>query len=497
MGNTSYIYINTPTKLNTVDAAQQFSTGVNNRGYVVTGVGFRFRGIANSSTKYAVSIHTVDVSGAPGTQIAQLNSPASLAANSVNTWTHPGIYLGRNQAYFVVIDSSDGANNELTSTQYPLQENGSEIDWEIANSSRFRPKDRTSGSWGTDNNILQIQVNGYARTTGARTPTTPRVSSDPDATTTLSATWLAPDPIANISITDYDVQYRTGDGQWNDSPHSGTATSTTITGLTAGTSYEVQVRARTATGHGNWSASGYGTAGAQGSRLVVSNTGQANEFDQNANLSTHDIFQPFTTGTDADSYTIHAAELMFLNVLDGGGTVPDVRIFTDLNGRPNLPVGQAFTKPARLVGANDGVNTWTTKGIELQPGTTYHLGVISVGAAAHVLRNSSSDNEDGGGIASWSIANGQSQRARGTQNYSQNSKSLKMRFWGKAAPGSWAPPGTLVSNTGFGQQGVPRSGYMGHDPGIHHGLRPGRVRHHRHRNRAQPHRHSEIRDIHP
>ena len=47
------------------------------------------------------------------------------------------------------------------------------------------------------------------------------------------------------AISDYDVQYRSDGGTtFTDHPHTGTGTTATITGLTAGTSYEVQVRAQ-------------------------------------------------------------------------------------------------------------------------------------------------------------------------------------------------------------------------------------------------------------
>ena len=80
------------------------------------------------------------------------------------------------------------------------------------------------------------------------------------------------------AITDYDVQYRActatdGDtavrtcepaadatwGGWRARSHSGTGKIATITGLTNGTAYEVQVRARNANGVGPWSTAGKGT----------------------------------------------------------------------------------------------------------------------------------------------------------------------------------------------------------------------------------------------
>ncbi len=72
----------------------------------------------------------------------------------------------------------------------------------------------------------------------------------------LAVTWTAPfTPVPPIS--DYDVRYRVGSsGSFTNAGYDGTATSHTITGLTAGTTYQVQVRANNANGNGPWSASG-------------------------------------------------------------------------------------------------------------------------------------------------------------------------------------------------------------------------------------------------
>ena len=76
------------------------------------------------------------------------------------------------------------------------------------------------------------------------TPEAPTVSSPDGSTTTLLATWTAPDLNGGPPLTGYDVQYRQGiDGVWTDWPHTGTDTTTTITQLAAGTDYQVRVRA--------------------------------------------------------------------------------------------------------------------------------------------------------------------------------------------------------------------------------------------------------------
>ena len=76
----------------------------------------------------------------------------------------------------------------------------------------------------------------------------------------LAARWTAPAD-NGAAIDDYDVRYRPSGGAWTELPDAvkSTATTATITGLTNGTSYEVQVRAGNSAGDGAWSASATGT----------------------------------------------------------------------------------------------------------------------------------------------------------------------------------------------------------------------------------------------
>ena len=75
----------------------------------------------------------------------------------------------------------------------------------------------------------------------------------------LVVAWLPPSS-NGAAISDYDVQYRQGGSvgftPW---PHMGTTITTTITGLTNGQAYQIQVRAENANGDGAWSASATGT----------------------------------------------------------------------------------------------------------------------------------------------------------------------------------------------------------------------------------------------
>ena len=92
-------------------------------------------------------------------------------------------------------------------------------------------------------------------------PTVTRSTTNP--TTVLDVAWTAPADNGGGAITDYDVQYREKDDEaWIDHAFTGTQTSTTLTGLTQDTTYEVQVQASNAEGTGEWSDTGEGaTAG--------------------------------------------------------------------------------------------------------------------------------------------------------------------------------------------------------------------------------------------
>ena len=88
-------------------------------------------------------------------------------------------------------------------------------------------------------------------------PTTPPGKPEAPTLTSgdqrLDVSWTSPTDNGN-AIYDYEIQYRsTGSTDWTSHTHDGTTTTNTITGLTNGTTYEVQVSARNTAGSGPWS----------------------------------------------------------------------------------------------------------------------------------------------------------------------------------------------------------------------------------------------------
>ena len=99
------------------------------------------------------------------------------------------------------------------------------------------------GSWSTLSSFLAAVV-----------PAAPAAPALTAGYRRLGVSWSAPSERGS-AITDYDVQYRQGStGDWTDHAHSGTGTTATIRGLTAGATYEVQVRATNGAGDSEWSA---------------------------------------------------------------------------------------------------------------------------------------------------------------------------------------------------------------------------------------------------
>ena len=84
-----------------------------------------------------------------------------------------------------------------------------------------------------------------------------------DSTTSLSVSWTAPDNTGKPDIESYDLQYRQGSsGSWTDGPQGVTVPEAIITGLAAGTEYQVRVRATNDEGDSRWSAAGSGSTNA-------------------------------------------------------------------------------------------------------------------------------------------------------------------------------------------------------------------------------------------
>ncbi|MCY4431311.1 MAG: Ig-like domain-containing protein [Rhodospirillales bacterium] len=127
------------------------------------------------------------------------------------------------------------------------------------------------GHGHTDTLSLTINVTDVPPPDAPDAPAVTRSASDPASA--LDVSWTAPAD-NGAPISDYDVRYREmGAAEWKDHAFEGTGASTTITGLPADSTWEVQVLARSGEGASEWSDSGRGsTLDSSGSGAAVTIT---------------------------------------------------------------------------------------------------------------------------------------------------------------------------------------------------------------------------------
>ena len=108
------------------------------------------------------------------------------------------------------------------------------------------------GRGGTD--TIEVTINIQDVNEKSATPDKPTLAKVTGSSTSLTATWTEPDRNGGPDIADYDVEYKVSTASsWEGFAHSGTATTTTITGLMASTSYQARVLARNDETPSDWS----------------------------------------------------------------------------------------------------------------------------------------------------------------------------------------------------------------------------------------------------
>ena len=154
-------------------------------------------------------------------------------------------------------------------------------------------------------------------------PGQPVVSAVPGSITSLSVNWSTPSNTGRPAIQNYDMQYREGNsGDWSNGPQDVTGTSSSISGLSEDTSYQVQVLATNAEGDGPWSSPGSGQtnrnnppefAHATATRSLTENVGDATTTSAenlggafSATDDDNDTLAYTIEGTDAASFTVDA-----------------------------------------------------------------------------------------------------------------------------------------------------------------------------------------------
>ena len=214
----------------------------------------------------------------------------------------PEYSLSGTDAASFTIESGDGQLQTTPGTTYDY-ETKSRYDVIV------RVEDGQGGS-----NTIAVRINLTDQEESPGTPDAPSVSAA--SSTSLAVTWDEP---ANTGpdINDYDVQYREGDsGGFRSWTHNSADRTATITGLTPGTSYQVQVLARSPEGTSDWSESGTGSTDSNQLPTFTDGSGATRTLAENT-TGVKDVGDPvvaadpeMTTltyaleGTHADSFSI-------------------------------------------------------------------------------------------------------------------------------------------------------------------------------------------------
>ena len=162
-------------------------------------------------------------------------------------------------------------------------------------------------------------------------PAKPTVSATSGSSTSLDASWTAPGRNGGPEITGYEVQYQSrasATDAWSavvDWPHTGTTTTTTITGLTADTEYQVQVRALNGETPSDWSdySDAVRTNSAADAAPVFSETAPTRAVPENSAAGT-DVGEP-VTASDADGdtleYTLEGTDASSFAIVSTSGQI--------------------------------------------------------------------------------------------------------------------------------------------------------------------------------
>ena len=271
----------------------------------------------------------------------------------------------------------------------------------------------TDDNGGSDAITVTVEITDVDEPPAA--PGEPALTATSDTTDSLTVTWTAPDN-TGPPVTGYDVQYRQqgSEADFTAGPQNVTATSATLTGLTAATAYEVQVRASSDEGAGSWSSLGMGSTaspanatpefveGVSTERSVAENTAAGAAIGEPLTATDADADDTLTyalEGTDAASFAIDAAsgQLRTLAALDfetdsvytvtvraddgrgGSGRIAVTINVTD-QGAPSAPGAPTVTATS---GTTDSLTvTWTAPDDTGPPVTGYDVQYRQQGSEA-------------------------------------------------------------------------------------------------------------------
>ena len=237
--------------------------------HISTSTSATITGLTNG-LNYTVQVRAANSAGPSDWSTSATGTPAAQAPDAPGRLT---VTPGNGELEVSWNAPSDNGDSIIDYNVQYRQDAGSWLDHEL-----LRISTSTSATIDslTNNQPYQVRVravNSIGRSTWSPIRIAEPKAEPPDApgrptvnpgNAQLEVSWIAPSDNGD-SIIDYNVQYRQGAGSWLNHKllHISTSTSATITGLTNGLNYTVQVRATNSAGPSDWSTSATGTPAAQ------------------------------------------------------------------------------------------------------------------------------------------------------------------------------------------------------------------------------------------
>ena len=208
-----------------------------------------------------------------------LSGPTKITSTYLKPWK-PTITLtaGSSKLDVTITDSSDTGGRSVTKREVQYRE-GNSGSWtsssatitgsthtisNLTNSTAYQVQARVYNSVGWSD--FSTAVSGTPTGTNNTKPSAPAAPTITRGDTQLGVSWTAPNN-GGATISSYDVRYKeTALSTWT-TVDDITTTSTTITSLTNGTQYDVQVRATNSVGDSSWSTTATGTPSASASNV--------------------------------------------------------------------------------------------------------------------------------------------------------------------------------------------------------------------------------------
>lgn len=337
-------------------------TGSADRSAIITGL--------TSGTRYDVQVRAESPEGHSDWSRSSTGSPNPDAENrnpafsnrshtfSVAENTSPGIDVGGlvtaldpdGDTLTYALEGTDADSFDIIVTNGAGQiQTKAELNFERKSSYSVAVRAR-DGRGGTDAVNVTIRVTDV-NTEAPDTPFAPTVTAI--SSTSLQLNWEAP---ANTGppITDYDYRYREPGGTWTAVANTTiTATTATITGLKASTSYDLEVRAKNAEGTSEWSNPGIGATNAAGANNPpVFSQGSSTTRSVSASSPSGSSIGAAVMATDADSddrltYSLEGRDAANFDIDTGSGQLRTKSGVT-------LIAGETYTV---TVVADDGTDT--------------------------------------------------------------------------------------------------------------------------------------------